>query len=140
MKKSRVACALLLSFYLLAVHGRPVSAQARGGGIDVRADNLAVESGGNVIRAEGNVEIKRQDTVMKAQSVRVNKEEQEVEARGEVSITDPEWTMEADSVRMNLKDETGELLGAKIFIDRGHLNLTGERFEKFEGQAYQIKD
>lgn len=129
---------LVLSLILYPI--RPASSQPKGEKIEVSADKLTVEEAGNVIRAEGNVVVKRGETILKAQEVKVSKKNQEVEARGQVSITDPEWKMKAKSLRMNMQDETGEIQEGEIFIEKGHLSLTGRRFEKFTGQAYHIDD
>jgi LPS-assembly protein len=113
--------------------------QADGRGIDVTADKLSAESGGSKIEATGNVEIKRQQTTLKADEVRVDRQTQEVEAKGKVSLDDPEWQVKsADAVQMNLEKETGEIQNGEIFIEQGRVSVTGRRFQKFEGQTYHI--
>lgn len=109
--------------------------------INVTADKLSAGDGGSKIEASGNVEIKRQLTTLKAQDVSVNRETQDVEAKGKVSLDDPEWKIKsADSVQMNLQKETGEIQNGDLFIEQGHLTLSGRRFQKFVGQSYHVDE
>src|SRR5215470_12804364 len=64
-------------------------------GIDVTADKLSTESGGNKIEATGNVEVKREQTTLKAEEVQVDRGTQDVEAKGKVSLDDPEWKIKS---------------------------------------------
>jgi len=47
-------------------------AQGSGGEINVTADKLSAGNGGNQIEATGNVQIQRQEMILKADEVRVN--------------------------------------------------------------------
>lgn len=108
--------------------------------INVTADTLAVEESGTRVEAKGNVELRREETILKADEVRVNRATQEVEAKGKVSVEDPEGRMKGEAVRLNLEKETGEIQEGEIFLERGHLSVSGRRFQKFTGQAYRIDD
>jgi LPS-assembly protein len=108
--------------------------------INVTADVLRVEESGARVEAKGKVELRREETILKADEVRVNRITQEVEAKGKVSVEDPEWRMKGEAVRLNLQKETGEIQAGEIFLERGHLSVSGKRFEKFAGQAYHIDE
>ncbi len=109
--------------------------------INVTADKLSAGDGGSKIEATGNVEVKRQLTTLKAQDVSVDRQTQDVEAKGNVSLDDPEWKIKsADSVQMNLEKETGEIQNGDLFIEQGHLTLSGRRFQKFVGQSYHVDE
>ncbi|MGH7823880.1 MAG: LPS-assembly protein LptD [Candidatus Binatia bacterium] len=109
--------------------------------INVTADKLSVGDGGAQIEAQGNVEITRQQTTLKADEVRVNRVTQDVEARGRVSVDNPEWKVKAaESMQMNLEDETGEIRNGDLFIEQGHVSITGRRLQKFGGQSYHIDE
>ena len=111
------------------------------GGINVTADKLGVGDGGSQIEATGNVEIKRQQTTIKADEVRMNRTTQDVEAKGRVVLDDPEWKVKsAESVQLNLEQETGKIEKGDIFIEQGHVSMTGRRLEKFAGQSYHVDD
>lgn len=139
---------IFLGVLFLFLEASPSSAQILQGGsqssnepINVTADKLSSGDGGSKIEASGNVEIKRQVTTLKAQDVSVNRETQDVEAKGNVSLDDPEWKIKsADSVQMNLEKETGEIQNGDLFVEDGHLSLSGRRFQKFVGQAYHVDE
>jgi LPS-assembly protein len=112
-----------------------------GSPIEVTADKLSAADGGTKIEASGNVEIRRDQLTLKAQELRMDRDTQEVEAKGKVSVDAPEWKVRsADSVQFNLGRETGEGRNADIFIEQGHVSITGRRFQKFAGQAFQVDD
>jgi LPS-assembly protein len=109
--------------------------------INVTADKLSVGDGGTQIEAQGGVEITRQQTTLKADEVRVNRVTQDVEAKGKVSVDDPEWRVRsADSMQLNLEKETGEIRNGDLFIEQGHISISGRRFQKFGGQSYHIDE
>lgn len=108
--------------------------------IDVTADSLTAREGGREVEARGNVEVRREGTLLKADEVRLNRETQDVGARGKVSVADPEWKLKAESLQLNFEKETGTIHQGEMFLERGHLSLTGRRFEKFAGQAYRVDE
>lgn len=109
--------------------------------ISLQADKLSSSDSGNQIEATGNVEIKREETTLKANELRLNRATQEVEAKGRVMLDGPEWKIKsADSMRMNMETETGELHNADLFLDLGHISVSGRRIEKFGGEGYHIAD
>jgi LPS-assembly protein len=115
--------------------------QGSGGEINVTADKMSAENGGNQIEATGNVEIKRQEMILKADEVRVNQATKDVEAKGKVTVDDPEWKVKAaDSMRMNMESETGELQNADLFLEQGHVSISARRLQKFGGQSYHVED
>ncbi|HXG51070.1 MAG TPA: LPS assembly protein LptD [candidate division Zixibacteria bacterium] len=126
--------------------GTATAAQAerktsQGEAIQVTADQLSVGDSGTQVEARGNVEIKREQTTLKAEEVRVNRATQEVEAKGKISVDDPEWKVKsADSIQINLEKETGEILRGDLFIEQGHVSLMGRRFQKFGGQTYHVDE
>ena len=108
--------------------------------INLKADRLST-TGANEIEAGGNVEIKREGTTLRADEVRFNNATQEVEAKGKVSVDDPEWKVKsADSMRFNLGQETGVIENGDLFLEQGHISMSGRRFEKFGGQTYHVDD
>jgi LPS-assembly protein len=112
-----------------------------GASINVTADKMSAGDGGNQIEATGNVEIKRDEMTLKADEARMNQRTQDVEAKGKVSLSSPEWKIKsADSMQMNLEKETGELQNADLFLESGHLSISGRRLQKLGGQSYHIDD
>jgi len=110
-------------------------------GINITADKLSVSNGTNEIEASGSVELKRQDMTLKGDNVHFNRLTQDVNAKGNVRVDDPEWKIKsASSLRLNMESEKGEIQDGDIFLEQGHLSVTGRRFEKFGGQSYHIDD
>jgi LPS-assembly protein len=149
MKLARVFDShISLSVFLWLVLGCPAWAQLLQPGlqkpnepIDVTADKLSSGDGGAKIEATGNAEIKRQATTLKAQEVILDRVTQDVEAKGNISLDDPEWKIKsADSMQMNLQKETGEIQNGDLFIEEGHLTLSGRRLQKSVGQTYHVDE
>jgi len=116
-------------------------AQGGTGEINLTADKLSTSSGSEQIEASGNVEIKRDLMTLKADDVQMNRVTQDVEAKGKISVDDPQWKVKsADSLQMNLQKETGVIQNGDIFLEEGHLSMSGRRMEKFGGQTYHIDD
>jgi LPS-assembly protein len=116
-------------------------AQSSTGEINVTADKLSTGDGANQIDAAGNVEIKRGETTIKAEEVRVNRTTQDMEAKGKVSLDDPEWKVKsADAIEFNMEKETGEIQNGDLFLEDGHISMTGRRLQKFGGQTFHIDD
>jgi len=111
------------------------------GEINVTADKLSTSDGSNQIEATGSVELRRDLTTLRADEVRVNRSTQDVEANGNVTVDDPEWRVKsADSLQMNMERETGEIQNGDIFLENGHLSMSGRRLQKLGGQSYHFED
>jgi LPS-assembly protein len=128
-------------FVFPAQAAQPGGAQSSASEINLTADKLSTGNGSNQIEASGNVQIKREATTLKADEVRFNRATQDVEAKGKVSLDDPEWKLKsADSLKLNMGQETGEIENGDLFLEQGHISMTGRRFEKFGGQSYHVDD
>src|ERR1051325_11220638 len=107
--------------------------------MDITADKLSSQDIGAKIEASGNVEIQREGTTLRADQVEFDRNTQDVRAKGNGSVDDPEWKVKsADSLLLNMENETGEFENSDIFLEQGHLSISGRRFQKFEGQSYHI--
>jgi LPS-assembly protein len=117
------------------------ASRSPGSEINLSADQLTSGNGSNQIEASGNVEIRREGTTLKADEVRFNRATQDIEARGKVTVDDPEWQIKsADSIQFNLGQETGVIENGDLFLEQGHISMSGRRFEKFGGQSYHVDD
>jgi LPS-assembly protein len=126
-----------------AQFGKPSQGGGTGGTgkIDVTADKLSSENSGNTIEASGNVEIKRDLTILKAEEVRINRGTQDIDAKGKASLSEPGLEVKsADSIQFNLEKETGEIQNGDLFLEEGHISMMGRRLQKLEGQSYHIDD
>ena len=135
------AMTLVLAARADAAEVVPQASPEKSGEINVTADKISAANGANQIEASGNVEIKRQEMTLKAGEVRFNRETQEVEASGRVSVEDPEWKVRsADSIKMNMATEIGAIENGDLFLEEGHVSISGRRFQKFGGQTYHVDD
>ena len=92
-------------------------------------------------KLKGSVQIKREVMTLKADEVRINRETNEMEAKGKVSLDDPNWKVKsAESMQFNLEKETGEIQKGDMFIEQGHVSMSGQRLQKFSGQTYHIDE
>ena len=139
-----LAFAAMTSVLMARADAAQVATTAAPGGsgeINVTADKITAGNGANQIEASGNVEIKRQEMTLKAGAVRFNRQTQEVEASGRVSVDDPEWKVRsADSIKMNMATEMGVIENGDVFLEEGHVSISGRRFQKFGGQTYHVDD
>ncbi len=145
-REPRRVISLLAGFFLfnagtiLAQTAQP-GASADSQKIEITADKLSAADGGTKIEASGNVEIKRDQTTIKADELRMDRSTEDIEAQGKVSMSAPEWKLRsAESFQFNLGRETGEARNADFFIEQGHLSISGRRFQKFAGQSYRVDD
>ena len=61
--------------------------------------------------------------------------------KGKLASVIPKWKVKsADSMQMNMEKETGEMQNADLFLEQGHLSISGRRFQKFGGQSYHVDD
>ena len=135
------AMTLVLAARADAAEVAPQAGPEKSGEINVTADKISAADGANQIEASGNVEIKRQEMTLKAGEVRFNRQTQEVEASGRVSVDDPEWKVRsADSIKMNMATEIGAIENGDLFLEEGHVSISGRRFQKFGGQTYHVDD
>jgi len=132
----------VLLFHVAPLFAQTVqqSAQKSGEEIHVTADSLKVEEKGAKIEAKGNVELRRQEMILKADELRLNRETQQTEAKGKVSVDDPKWKMKGEALQFNLEQETGTIDQGEIFLETGHLSMSGKRLQKLPGQAYHIEE
>ncbi|MPZ74909.1 MAG: LPS assembly protein LptD [Deltaproteobacteria bacterium] len=147
MKASQIFIVNIVAGWCLLASVNYGSAQTKqrdsqpGEQINVTADKLSISESGTQIEATGKVEIERQGTTLKADEVRVNRTTQDIEAKGNISLDDPEWKVKsAESIQLNLQKETGEIQDADLFIEQGHISISGRRFQKLGGQTYHIDD
>ncbi|HEX2932418.1 MAG TPA: putative LPS assembly protein LptD, partial [Candidatus Binatia bacterium] len=133
--------ATLLAFACLGQAAQLMPRGETGSEINVTADKLESGNGSNRIEASGNVEMKRGTMTLKADEVRFNRETKDAEAKGKVVVDDPEWKLKsADSMQLNMETETGEIQNGDLFLEDGHLSMSGRRFQKFGGQTYHVDD
>lgn len=108
--------------------------------ISVDAGSIQYERAGDVLSASGGVVIRRGETELRADRVRLDRRTNEAEAIGGASLTTPEGIIRAKEMRLDLDEETGTLVDAEIHSSTRGYSLWGERIEKGLGQRYRIEN
>jgi LPS-assembly protein len=108
--------------------------------ITIDAAELIYDQKSSVVSASGEVEIRRGESVLRADTIRVNQETRAASAHGNAVLTDPDVTIRASEMEINLLDETGVLSDAQIRSDTHGYSLWGDRIEKRVGQSYHIEN
>lgn len=107
--------------------------------IAVDAETLSYDQKGDILSASGDVEIRRGDTTLRAETVELNRRTSEARALGDAVLTSPETEIRASAIFLDLENETGELQDAEIYSDTLGYSLSGRRIEKGLGQRYKIE-
>ena len=86
--------------------------------ITVDAESVSYDKKADTVSAAGAVVVRRGDSVLRADEVRLNRQTNEADAQGNAILTTPEAEIRASSMSLDLDDETGELIDAHIYSDR----------------------
>jgi len=87
-------------------------------GIDLVADSMTRDEYGMVI-ALGDVEVKRQNEILKSDEIHYNSKEKRIEAKGHVEILSSQAHIQAESAILHTDDKTGELKHATLILAHG---------------------
>lgn len=142
LRRSVLLAVLALSVSLAPeTRARPASAaKPSEEEILVDAETLSYDRRENTVSGRGHVVVRRGDSVLRADEVRLNRNTNEAQASGNVCLTDPEGVVCGQRMRLDFDDETGEIVGAHIELHRRHYTLRGEAVEKGKGHRYRIKN
>ena len=109
--------------------------------IEVSAEeSIEVRRKGESVRARGNVEVRRRESVFGADSVEIDRSKRTLRAEGAVHLRDPRYRLRASRLEVDLANETGTMLDADVWIEEEGVRLGGRRVEKFAGQTYRVED
>jgi LPS-assembly protein len=108
--------------------------------IEVDAESLTYDRAAEQVGAVGDVVIRRGDTVLRADEVRLDRASGEAEAIGNVRLSSREGEIFAEHVHLDLDDETGALTRAELRSDRFGYSVSGDRIEKGIGHRYHIEN
>ena len=138
----RFRAGILIAITLAGVSAAQPAPPDRGSSeeISIDAKSLSYDQKENAISASGGVVVRRGETELRADEVRVNRVTNEVSAHGGVTVSDPEGTLFADRVDLNLDEETGSIVDGTVTSRRLKYSLSGERMEKGVGQTYHIEN
>ena len=103
-------------FLIAALLGAPSYAFAQG--VDLVADEM-VRGANGVVTATGDVELKRQDEMLKADKLTYDANNKTMQATGHVDISSPKAHITGTSATLNTDDKTGEIQQAYITLPQG---------------------
>ena len=142
--RGKVAAFALVAVFAAAgrVAAQSPHLEALGGGgeITIDADSITYEQKEDTVSAKGNVVIRRGDTVLRADAVRLNRRTSEADATGGATLTTPDGVVQAEEIHFDFDKETGMLLDAHVESPTLGYTLSGERIEKGLGQRYRIEN
>lgn len=140
----RLACGAALAVALCVRAGRGVEPAAEPSAdadeITIDAESLSYDKAIDTVAAEGDVVIRRGESVLQADAVQLDRRTNRAEAVGRVRLTSPDLAIRASSMWLDLDDETGTLTDAHVHSERFGYTISAERMEKRIGQSYRIED
>ena len=86
--------------------------------VDITADHLSRDAAG-AITATGNVETKRLNETLQADSMHYDPVNSQIHAEGNITLTSPKAVIKAPSATMNTLSKDGEIIDATIFFPDG---------------------
>lgn len=127
--------ALLLLVTVLAVFPRTGWGRDKGDGppVTVEADRLNYDEDGDTYDASGNVVIRYEEGVLKAEDVRVSRVTGESEARGGVELQSGSDVLKGERARFNFRDKTGVLYDGEVFFPKTTSFSRGGNFTRRGG-------
>jgi len=132
---------ILAFLFFLPVYGSfAIESEISKGPVTIEANSITYDRDEDTYHAEGKVIITFPRGIMTADSVVLNKATNSALAEGHVVIKSEGDILEGDRVIFDIATETGIVYRGKMFIDRNHFYLTGEKIERRSEATYNIKD
>jgi len=103
--------------------------------IKIKADKLYYDQKNLIYHAEGNVEIEKNSSKIKANEITYNESSSEVTATGSVVYIDEDTFITAEKAELNLEQKTGKLYNASILFVKDNYHIYGKFIEK-RGEDY----
>ncbi|MDO8785535.1 MAG: LPS assembly protein LptD [Syntrophales bacterium] len=110
------------------------------GPVNIEADSIAYNRAEDTYRAEGNVFIKFSGGVITADSVVLNKAANNALAQGHVMMKSEGDILEGERVIFDIATKKGVVYRGKVFMEKNHFYLGGEKIEKKSETTYNIKE
>lgn len=115
-----------------------IEVDVEGGRAVLRAEKFNYQPGEFVV-AEGNVEVRYQDLVMKAHLTRFDVATQTLTAEGNVVLDEGPQRLAGDSLEYNIVDRTGRLTNASAHVDPDYY-FSGAELAKTGPTSYSVTD
>lgn len=100
-----------------------------GGSVYMAADRMTLDESGQS-GAEGNVEVRYGQNLMRADSVRVSPRRDQLELSGGVLLQDPAMTLEADKAALTLDGSGSHIVNARYALHEAHARGSAATIER----------
>ncbi len=137
---SQVLAALLLLVAIRATGQQDLSPLSADGDINVDAAEISYDRKADQVVARGEVIIRRGETELRADEVRIDRPSNQAEAFGNVQLITPDGVVDAERAYLDLNNETGTLRNAYVHSEQHRYSLFGSNIGKGIGQTYHIED
>lgn len=108
--------------------------------VNIEAIHMEYDKKRNYLFAEGEVEIKQGNRVLKADFIKINLITKDTEARGNVVLFEGEDKIVCDSFNINLDSQLGNIQHAKIYLKEQNIYIQGNEINRRGPNSYFIKD
>ena len=106
----------------------------------VQADSITYDRKADIYYADGQVELKWKNLVLKADSVEMNRTTRKAVARGRVALEQGDGgRMTCDRAEMNIDDQTGLIQHGVLYFDEYNLTVSGEEIERVKQDRYYVR-
>ncbi len=105
----------------------------------IQSDSLDYDGGTFTYTARGNVEIYREQAVVRAEEMSYNEKTSYLIATGDVLYEDPDVRIRAKRAELDFEHRTGILYEAEIFSKKDNYHITGEEIEKTGEREYILR-
>ena len=107
--------------------------------VNIAADSMDYDKTTDVYHAQGKVNIIHGGATLKSDNVELDNKNNVATAQGSASLVMGEDTLHGDKIVYNIKDKTGSVYNAKVFYDRNHFYVKGNKIEKSGDNTYFIE-
>ncbi|HEY6872514.1 MAG TPA: LPS assembly protein LptD [Geobacteraceae bacterium] len=138
----RIIATISLGVIFLAV--TPIlAASAEGppgaGEVKVKADTMSYDKGQDLLRADGNVEIRWDQFTLLSDTALLRQGANEAVAEGKVSLLRDGDILKCSRIKLNYQTEQGEADNGDLFIKQRNFHLYGDRFLKTGKEDYRLE-
>ncbi|PLX96799.1 MAG: hypothetical protein C0621_01305 [Desulfuromonas sp.] len=133
---------LYLLFLLVAVPalGATTPLAFDDGSVELEADHLECDSQGDLCRATGNVQVRREGMTLFADTLWWHRTSAEAGADGTVRLEQSQGTLWGEDLRLNLQDTTGRFHHGRVYLKERNFHLAGEVIERLGDDRYRVQD
>jgi LPS-assembly protein len=112
----------------------------QGGPWRIRAEQLTYDTANHIYTAEGHVEIRQGDRRITAEQVEVNEITKIARVKGNVVLVLGEDIFSGQEGQFNLATRSGEMQGARLFLNKNHFHVESPLMRKTGEHTYYAEE